>query len=69
MGHHVPCRARSHNPAQAIKDLAQAVLALRGIFGHEGQVGSHKGPFVIANITGVRFSVHTSSVTTTMQSA
>ena len=62
MRHHPPRRARSDNPAQAIKDLAQAVLPLRGVFGHEGQIGGHKGPFVVTDITGVGFPFHTASV-------
>ncbi len=58
MGHHAPLRARSHNPAQSIEHFAQAVLSLRRIFRHQGQVWSDKAPFIIAYITGIVLSFH-----------
>jgi hypothetical protein len=69
MGHHTPRRPGSDNPPQTIKDFAQAVLTLRGVFGHEGQIGGHKGPFVITDIAGVRFSFHDPSLSSVDQSA
>jgi hypothetical protein len=47
MGHHPPRGPHTDNPAQAIKDLPQAMLALGGVFGDEGQVRGHQGPFII----------------------
>jgi hypothetical protein len=55
VGHQAPRRSRSYHPAQAIEDLTQAVLALRSLFGHEGQIGSHKGPFVITIDSQIKF--------------
>jgi hypothetical protein len=51
------------------KDFAQAMVALRGLFGHEGQIGGYKGPFVITDVCGVRFSFHTPSLSSVDQSA
>jgi hypothetical protein len=62
MGHHPPRGPHTDNPAQAIKDLPQAMLALGGVFGDEGQVRGHQGPFIITDITGVWFAFHTASV-------
>jgi hypothetical protein len=39
MRHQPPCRTRPDYPAQAIEDLAQAVLPLRSGFSYEGQIG------------------------------
>ena len=66
---HAASGATQRPPAQVIEDLTQVMVVLRHLFRHQGQVGGHNGPFVITNITGVRFSFHTSSVPTTMQSA
>jgi hypothetical protein len=43
-----------------MKDFTPAMVALQGLFHHESQVGSHKGPFVITDIAGVGFSFHES---------
>jgi hypothetical protein len=63
MGHHPPRGPRADNPAEAIDDLPQAMLALGGVFGEEGQVRRHQGPFLSPDITGVGFSFQTASVT------
>ena len=34
--HHPPCCPRSDDPAQAVKDLAQTMVLLEGLFGDEG---------------------------------
>ena len=68
MRHHAPRRPCTDNPAQAIKHFPQAILTLRGLFGHEGQIGGHKGPFVSTDVAGVRFSFHTSSLASVDQS-
>ena len=40
------------------EDLAQAMVALRSLCGHEGQIGGHKDPFVITDITGIGLACH-----------
>ena len=58
MRHHAPLGSGAHDPAQPIKDFTLVVLALRRLWRHQGQVGSHKAPFVIAYITGIGLSFH-----------
>ena len=36
--------ARADDPTPSMKDLTQRVVALRGVFGYEGQGGSDDGP-------------------------
>ena len=60
--HQPPRGPRADDPAQAIEDLAQAVLPLGRVFRHERQVGGHQGPLVITDITGVGFARQTASV-------
>ena len=48
--------AGAHDPAQGIEDLAQVMAALRGIVGHQGQIGGDKGPFLVSHIGRVRFA-------------
>ena len=38
---------------------AQRVVALRGVFGHEGQGGSDEGPLLVAHIAGIGLTCHT----------
>jgi hypothetical protein len=63
--HHAPWRARPRDPAQAIEDVAQRMVPLRRVLGHEGQIGGDKGPFIVIDITGVGFAFHTASVSST----
>jgi hypothetical protein len=63
--HHAPWRARLRNPAQTTNDVAQRVVPLRSILGHEGQRGSDKGPCIVTDIPGVGFAFHTVSVSLT----
>jgi hypothetical protein len=69
MGHQAPRCPRADNPPKPIINFAPAVFALRGVFGHEGQIGGYKGPFVIPDVAGVRFSFHSPSVSAMDQSA
>jgi hypothetical protein len=62
MRHPPPRRLCADDPAQAIEDLAQAVLPRRRLFGHKGQIREDQGPFIITDITGVRFACHTLSL-------
>jgi len=36
-----------HDPPQSVEDLAQVVLALRGVFSEECQVGGNKCPLFV----------------------
>jgi len=69
MGQHAPGGAGTHRPAQSIEHVAQRIGALRGIFRHQGQVGGHKGPFVITHVARISFSVHPLSLPRAAQSA
>jgi hypothetical protein len=60
--HHPPLRARPDNPTQPIEHFNQAVLALRRLFAQQRQVRRRKRPFFVTHITGLRFSVHHSSL-------
>jgi hypothetical protein len=67
MGQHAPRSASADNPAQGIEDLAQGIVALRGLLVHQNQVGRDKRPFIIGDIGGVRgawCSFHRSSIPT-----
>jgi hypothetical protein len=69
-----PLRAGAHDPAQAIEDLAQGVLALRGVFRHQRQVGGHQGPFLVTHIARIGcavrcFGCHGRSIPRPAQSA
>ena len=62
VGHHAPGRPRADDPTQSIKDLAQRVVALRGVFGHEGQGRSDEGPLLVAHIAWIGFACHAESI-------
>src|SRR5262249_23164458 len=62
MRHQPPRGPRTDDPVQTIEDLPQAMLALGGVFSHEGQVRGHQGPFIVTAITGVEFAFHPASV-------
>ena len=62
MRHQAPHGAGSHDPAQAIAYLPQAMVVLRSVFRREGQIGRHKSSFVVIDITGVCFAFHTASL-------
>ena len=57
--HRPPWGAGAHDGAQAIEHLAQGVLPLWRLLGHEGHRGGDERPFVITAITRIRFSRHT----------
>ena len=56
VGNHAPRSACANHPAQAIEGFAQQIVTLGRFLGHQGQVGSHKSPFGIGDITWVGFS-------------
>jgi hypothetical protein len=62
LGHQTPGGDRPHYPAQALKDLADAVLTLGGVFRHAGHREGDQGLLVIIDITGVCFACHTASL-------
>ena len=47
-----------HDPAQAIKDFAQGIIALGRLFTHQRQVRSDERPFFVAHIAGISFAFH-----------
>jgi hypothetical protein len=67
--HYPPCRVRADDPMQAVKHLTQALVPLWGLFGHEGPIRGHQGPFVVTHISGIGFAFHTASVASSIQSA
>jgi hypothetical protein len=58
VGQPTPLGACPHNPAEAIKNFAQRILALWRGFGHQRQVWGDQRPFRIADVTGISFSFH-----------
>lgn len=56
MGKPSPRGTRAHQPAQRIEDFPKVVPALPGIERQQGQIRGDKGPFFIADISGVRFA-------------
>src|SRR5690349_10686363 len=60
--HEPPRGSRTDDPTQAIEHFAQVVYALWRFFGHQGQIGCHKRPLFITDITRVSFSVHARSL-------
>jgi hypothetical protein len=62
MRHQPPRGPCADDPAQAIEDFSQAMLALGSLFGYEGQIGGDKRPFIITDIAGVGVAFHTASV-------
>ena len=55
-GQQAPRGSSTHDPAQGVEDLAQVMAALGGIFAHQGQIGDHKGPFLITHIGRIRLA-------------
>src|ERR687889_1503493 len=47
VGHVAPRRAGAYDPPQSVEDLAQIVLALRGVLSNECQVGGNKCPLFV----------------------
>ena len=47
VGHVAPRGAGPHDPPQPVEDLAQFVLALRGVLSDECQVGGNKCPLFV----------------------
>src|SRR5215210_4824577 len=47
VGHVAPGRPGPHDPPQPVEDLAQVVLALRGVLPNEREVGSDKLPLFV----------------------
>jgi hypothetical protein len=56
VGHVSPRRAGAYDPPQPVEDLAQIVLALRGVLSDEREVRSDEVPLFVRNVTGVWFS-------------
>ena len=56
--HPTPRSARTNQPAQAVEDFAKAMFSLRGVFIHQSQIRGDKCPFVVTDITRIRFSTH-----------
>jgi hypothetical protein len=56
--HHSPGRSGADDPSQAIKNLAQGMLALWSVFGHQGQIGGDKRTFGVTDISWVRLPFH-----------
>lgn len=56
--HPAPRRASLHHVAQAVEHLSDWMLALRGPFGQERQVGRHQRPLVIGDVGRIRFANH-----------
>ena len=56
VGHVAPRRAGAYDPPQPVEDLAQIVVALRGVLSDEREVWGHERPLFIRNVTGVWFS-------------
>ena len=50
VGQHPPRRPGADEPAQGIEDLVQVVVPLRGVGGHQGEIGGHEGPFVVRDV-------------------
>jgi len=46
----------TNDPAQRIEDLAQIVMPLGSIWGHQDQVRGDEGPFIISDIGGIGIS-------------
>ncbi len=64
MGNHAPGRTGGDDPAQGIEDLTQSVTALRSVLSEERKVRSDEGPFLVADIAGIRRAgTHASSIT------
>ena len=60
--HQPPTRPGAHQPAQAIEDFTQTVLALGRRFAHQGQIWGDKRPLVVTDIARIGFSVHALSL-------
>jgi len=56
VGHHAPGATGPHKPAQAVEELPQGVIPLRGLFVHKGEVRNTKTPLFVADITRITFS-------------
>jgi hypothetical protein len=56
VGHVSPRRAGAYDPPQPVEDLAQIVLALRGVLSDEREVWGHEVPLFVRNVAGVWFS-------------
>jgi hypothetical protein len=48
---------RTPPTSEPVETIAQVVVALAGILSKECQIQSYEGPFLIANVAWVRFSV------------
>ena len=64
MGQEPPARTGTRHPAQGVEDLAQIIVALRGIKAHQRQIGEDEVPFIVGDIGGVGFAfgIHPPSV-------
>ncbi len=62
--HQSPARSGTGHPAQGIEDVAQVMIALRGIEAHQDEIGGDELPFVIADIGGVGLAsdIHSPSI-------
>ena len=56
VGHHSPETSRAHEPAKAIEQLAQGIVALGRFFSHECQVLNAESPLVVVNVTRITLS-------------
>lgn len=54
--HQPPRTARARQPAQAIEEFAQRVLALWRVFLHQRQAGNADEPFFLTHVAGISFS-------------
>jgi hypothetical protein len=53
LGQVAPRRAGADDPAQAVEDIAEVILALGGILGQQAEVGDDELPLGVGNIAGV----------------
>ncbi|GAC1400213.1 MAG: hypothetical protein NVSMB52_13830 [Chloroflexota bacterium] len=56
VGEVAPGSARVDDPARGIEHFARIMLPLRCIRGHQGAIGGDEGPFLVADVGGVRFA-------------
>ena len=69
IGHVALLHAGMDDVVQSVEHLMQRVVALRTVLAHQNQVGSHEGPFLITNVTGISPSVYTVSLSAFFESA
>jgi hypothetical protein len=50
MGHVAPLEPGAGDEAQPVEQLAQGMMALRGILAHQREVGREKGPLRVRDI-------------------